>query len=291
MTCARKHVLVTGASSGIGRAAALRLAAAGRHVYAGVRSDGDAADLAGAAGNGLVTPVPLDVTNPDQIGAATAAIAGHVAEKGLDGLVNNAGVGLATPLELLPPDTFRQHLEINVIGQLLVTQAVLPLLRQARGRIVMVGSIGVRFAPPFAGPLDASKAALTAMGDALRQELAPWGIRVILVEPASVNSAAADKVARQAADALAQWPAAGRALYQDSFERMLAVMRRREAAGSSPDVVAATIDRALFAVRPKGSYLTGRFARRMALISRLPTPALDAVRRAIFRLPAPGSLT
>jgi NAD(P)-dependent dehydrogenase (short-subunit alcohol dehydrogenase family) len=147
MTCTHKHVLVTGASSGIGRATALRLAAAGRHVYAGVRNDADAADLAEAAGNGLVTPVTLDVTNPDQIGEAAAAIDGHVAGTGLDGLVNNAGVGLAAPLELLPADTFRRHLEINVTGQLLVTQAVLPLLRRARGRIVMVGSSGVRFAP------------------------------------------------------------------------------------------------------------------------------------------------
>jgi NAD(P)-dependent dehydrogenase (short-subunit alcohol dehydrogenase family) len=291
MTCARRHVLVTGASSGIGRATALRLAAAGRHVYAGVRSDVDAADLADAAGSGRLDPVRLDVTNPDQVDAAAAAIAGHVGESGLDGLVNNAGVGLAMPVELLTPDAFRRHLDINVTGQLVVTQAVLPLLRRARGRIVMVGSIGVRFAPPFAGPLDASKAALTALGDALRQELAPWGIRVILVEPASVNSAAADKVARQAADAMAQWPAGGRALYQDTFVGMLAVVHKREAAGSSPDVVAAPIDRALFAVHPKAGYLTGRFARRMALISRLPVPALDAIRRRVFRLPAPGSRT
>ena len=289
MICNRPHTLVTGASTGIGRATALRLAAAGHHVYAGVRNPVDGDKLTGAAADGEVSPVVLDVTDAGQIADAVATDTQH-AGTGLDGLVDNAGIGLACPTELLPLDTFRRLLEINVTGQLAVTQAFLPLVRRARGRIVVIGTIGVRFGPPFAGPLDATKAALTALSDALRQELAPWGVRVVLVEPASINSAAPDKVLRDAEAAMAAAAPSERALYQDMFTRMLAVMLRRERDGSAPEVAAETVVEALTASRPRAVYRTGRNARRLSLISRLPTPALDAVRRRIFRLPAPGSL-
>jgi NAD(P)-dependent dehydrogenase (short-subunit alcohol dehydrogenase family) len=293
MNCSRQHTLVTGSSSGIGRATALRLAAAGQHVYAGVRHLEDGEKLISAAAGGEITPLILDVTEPGHIEAAAAAIAAHgasAAHGGLDGLVNNAGYGLACPTELVPLAAFRRQLEVNVTGQLAVTQAMLPALRQARGRIVMVSTIGVRFTPPFAGPLDAAKAALTALGDTLRQELAPWDVRVVLVEPASINSGAADKVTRDAAAVLDAAGPHGRALYQDAFTNMLEVMARREANGSPPDVAAATIVRALTAPRPRAVYLTGRYSRRLALLSRLPVPVLDRARRRVFHLPAPGTL-
>jgi NAD(P)-dependent dehydrogenase (short-subunit alcohol dehydrogenase family) len=289
MTCTRTHTLVTGASSGIGRATALRLAAAGQHVYAGVRTEADGAELAHAAAGWELTPLILDVTDTDQIAAACAIVTEHVGTAGLDGLVDNAGIGVAAPAELLPLDTFRRLLEINVIGQLAVTQAFLPLLRSARGRIVMISTIGVRFRPPFAGPLDATKAALAELAHALRQELAPWGIRVILVEPASIASPAADKVAHDAADTLAAAEPQRRALYEDTFTNMIAQVVRREKNGSPPDVAAETIVRALTARRPRTTYLTGKYARRMATISLLPTRVLDAVRRRIFGLPGSGS--
>jgi NAD(P)-dependent dehydrogenase (short-subunit alcohol dehydrogenase family) len=154
----------------------------------------------------------------------------------------------------------------------------------------MVSTIGVRFTPPFAGPLDAAKAALTALGDTLRQELAPWGVRVVLVEPASINSGAADKVTRDAAAALDAAGPRGRALYEAAFTNMLEVMERRESHGSPPEVAAAAIVRALTAPRPRAVYLTGRYSRRLALLSRLPVPVLDRARRRVFRLPAPGTL-
>ena len=289
MNCTRTHTLVTGSSSGIGRATALRLAAAGQHVYAGVRHLAYGDQLARSAAGGEVTPLILDVTEVGHIDAAAAAITGHTGPAGLDGLVNNAGFGLACPTELVPLKAFRRQLEVNVTGQLAVTQAMLPLLRRARGRIVMVSTIGIRFSPPFAGPLDASKAALTALGDALRQELAPWGIRVVLVEPATINSGAADKVSRDAAAALAA-AGPGRTLYAETFTKMLDVMQRREANGSPPEVAAATITRALSTPRPRAVYLTGRDSRRLAILSGLPAPVLDMARRRIFRLPAPGSL-
>jgi NAD(P)-dependent dehydrogenase (short-subunit alcohol dehydrogenase family) len=295
MNCARKHTLVTGASSGIGRATALRLAAAGQHVYAGVRkpADGDRLVRSAAGEGGEITPLILDVTEAGHIAAAAAAIDEHTASAGrpgLDGLVNNAGYGLACPAELVPLDAFRRQLDVNVTGQLAVTQAMLPALRRARGRIVMVSTIGVRFSPPFAGPLDAAKAALTALGEALRQELAPWGIRVVLVEPATIHSGAADKVTRDAAAAMAAADPGARALYEGTFGRMLQVMERREANGSPPDVAAATITKALTARRPRAVYLSGKDSRRLAILSGLPVPVLDLARRRVFRLPAPGSL-
>ena len=295
MNCARQHTLVTGSSSGIGRATALRLAAAGQHVYAGVRKpdDGDRLVRSAAGERGEITPLILDVTEPGHIAAAAAAIDEHTASgglAGLDGLVNNAGYGLACPAELVPLDAFRRQLDVNVTGQLAVTQAMLPALRRARGRIVMVSTIGVRFSPPFAGPLDAAKAALTALGEALRQELAPWGIRVVLVEPATINSGAADKVTRDAAAAMAAADPGARALYEGAFGEMLQVLERREANGSPPDVAAVTITRALTARRPRAVYLSGKDSRRLAILSGLPAPVLDMARRRVFRLPAPGSL-
>jgi len=295
MNCARKHTLVTGSSSGIGRATALWLAAAGQHVYAGVRkpADGDRLVRSAAGEGGEITPLILDVIEPGHIAAAASAIDEHTASAGLaglDGLVNNAGYGLACPSELVPLDAFRRQLDVNVTGQLAVTQAMLPALRRARGRIVMVSTIGVRFSPPFAGPLDAAKAALTALGEALRQELAPWGIRVVLVEPATINSGAADKVTRDAAAAMAAADPGARALYEGAFGGMLQVMERREANGSPPDVAAATITRALTARRPRAVYLSGKDSRRLAILSGLPAPVLDMARRRVFRLPAPGSL-
>ena len=162
----------------------------------------------------------------------------------------------------MPLDAFRRQLDVNVTGQLAVTQAMLPALRRARGRIVMVSTIGVRFSPPFAGPLDAAKAALTALGEALRQELAPWGIRVVLVEPATINSGAADKVTRDAAAAMAAAEPERRTLYADTLTAML---------------------------RPRAVYLCGKDSRRLAILSGLPAPVLDMARRRVFRLPAPGS--
>jgi NAD(P)-dependent dehydrogenase (short-subunit alcohol dehydrogenase family) len=289
-SCTCRHTLVTGASSGIGRATALRLAAAGQHVFAGVRNPADGRALQRDAVGGELTPLILDVTEARHIADVATTVTEHVAAAGLDGLVDNAGIGLSCPVELLPLDEFRRLLEINVTGQLAVTQALLPLLRRARGRIVVISSIGVRFRPPFAGALDATKAAIGMLADALRQELAPWSVRVVLVEPAAVNTAAADKVARDAAATLNASTPAARSLYQEAFTRMLAVMQRGEQAGSPPDVVAKTIADALTAAHPRNVYLTGKNARRMALISRLPTPLLDAARRRVFEMPAPGSL-
>jgi NAD(P)-dependent dehydrogenase (short-subunit alcohol dehydrogenase family) len=283
-------VLVTGASSGIGRATVLRLAASGYHVFAGVRKPGDGAALAAGATSEM-TPVILDVTDAQQINSAIKTIAGHVGDGGLAGLVNNAGIGVFGPLELIPIEQFRRQLEVNVTGQLAITQAALPLLRRAGGTIVMIGSIGARFTPPFIGPLAASKSTLTTMSNALRQELAPWGIHVTVVEPGSIRSEAVDKLENDARAVMNDATAEGRALYQGAFLNLVRFFAALHEKGSPPDVVAKTVERAIRASRPRSCYLSGKNAQRMAMIVRLlPVPAQDALRRKLAGQPAAGSL-
>jgi NAD(P)-dependent dehydrogenase (short-subunit alcohol dehydrogenase family) len=284
MTCKLRHLVVTGSSSGIGRATALRLAAAGWHVYAGVRQRDDA-PLAQT-----ITPLVLDVTNAEQIGVAVESVAGHVGGAGLNALVDNAGIGVAVPMELVALEALRWQLEVNVVGQVAVTQAFLPMLRQARGRVVIIGSIGDRFTPPFGGPLAASKAAIASITDAFRQELAPWDIDVVLLEPASIHTDAIDKLQRDSASAADEFSLNGRELYCDTYLGMVDAALKRERKGSPPDVVAQKVQSVLTMSRPRARYLVGKDAQTLAnLVRFLPTSALDALRRKVFNLPAPGS--
>jgi NAD(P)-dependent dehydrogenase (short-subunit alcohol dehydrogenase family) len=281
MTCTRRHVVVTGASSGIGKATALRMAAAGWHVYAGVRRPAD--------GDSRLTPLILDVTVPEQIKAAVETVTDHVGAAGLDGLVDNAGIGMAWPMELVPVETLRDVFEVNVFGQVAVTQAFLPLVRRSRGTIVITGSIGDRITMPFGAPLTASKAALASMADAFRMELAPFGVRVVLIEPASIHTEAVDKVERDAHRAVGEFPADLRPLYEEAFLGMIRTGMRHERDGSPPTVVAEAVARALTSRRPRPKVLVGKNAHLLATASRLPTRALDRLRRRLFDLPAPGS--
>jgi len=280
--------VVTGASTGIGRATALRLCRDGFHVLATVRRDTDGQSLRQAA-PGQLDWLLMDVTDTDQIAEVARAVRDHVGPAGLDVLVNNAGVGLAWPVELVPLDRFRWQFGINVDGQIAVTQAYLPMIRQAAGRIVMIGSIGDRITMPFGGPLAAAKHALRSLTDALRLELAPWNIRVILIEPASIRTNAIDKLDRDVKAAEHDFGPDGWALYGDAFTHMATRALAREAHGSHPDAVAAVISRAVHAAQPKTRYLAGKDARLLATVARLPAPVLDRLRRRFFDLPRPGS--
>lgn len=283
-TCTRRHALVTGASTGNGRATALRLAGDGFHVFGTVRKDADAEAL---RRDGL-TPLLMDVTEPDRIKAAAASVADHTAS--LDVLVNNAGIGLVAPMEVVPLDAVRFVYEVNVIGQVAVTQALLPLLRSAAGTIVMIGSIGDRVTIPFGGPLTSSKHAVRSLADALRIELAPWDVRVVLVEPGSIRTPTIDKtLPEDTANVLAGYGPDAQRLYGDAYAAMTASFRRRERAGDGPEVVAETISRAVHARRPRAYYLTGKDARKLATLAKLPPALLDRAKRRLFNLPAPGS--
>ena len=177
----RGAVVITGASTGIGRASALDLDSRGFRVFAGVRKDEDAERLRSERPS--IEPLRIDVTDADSIAAARDRVTEAVDGAGLAGLVNNAGIAVPGPLEHLPIDEIRRQLEVNLIGQIAVTQAFLPLLRTARGRIVNIGSIGGRVALPLLGPYAGSKHAMEGITDSLRRELRPWGIEVSIVRP------------------------------------------------------------------------------------------------------------
>ncbi len=260
-----RAVLVTGASSGIGQASALRLAASGWRVFGGVRSEEDAERLREHG----VEPLQLDVTDSATIAAAAEVVGGE-----LHGLVDNAGIAIAAPLELVPLDELRRQLEVNVVGQVAVLQAFLPLLRRSQGRVVLMGSVGGRSALPFLGPYAASKHALEAIADSLRVELAPWGIGVSIVEPASVKTAIWTKGAAQADVMRAGISHDRNELYAARIERFRAVALKR-GPGIDPDVVARAVEHALTASRPKARYLVGRDAHIRAWIERLPTRLRD----------------
>jgi NAD(P)-dependent dehydrogenase (short-subunit alcohol dehydrogenase family) len=290
MSCTKRHVVVTGASTGIGRATALRLCRDGFHVFATVRRREDAEHLEQAASEGL-TAILMDVTVTSEIAAAAESVRTHLGDGGLDALVNNAGVGLAWPIELIPLEKLREQFGINVEGQIAVTQAFLPLIRRVAGRIVMIGSIGDRITMPFGGALCSTKHALRSLTDALRMELAPWNIRVILVEPASIRTDAVDKFERNVRQAEQDFGKAGWALYGDAFSNMTARALAEEMRGSPPDVVAAVVSRALDQRRPRTRYVAGNRARLLATLAKLPAPILDGLRRKIFNLPRPGAKT
>lgn len=284
--CNRNHALVTGSNSGIGRATVHALVAKGWHVFAGLHHADDAGK---AYDEQHVTALAVDVTDEDHLVAAVGTVSEHVGRHGLDALVNNAGVGVAGPLELIGLDRLRSQLEINVIGQVAVTQNFLPLLRAATGRIVFISSIGDRVSMPFAGPLTGSKAALSMIAHSWRQELAPWGIQVSIVAPALIHTEAADKLQRDADALTASFGDRGRRLYGRTFTEMIKRAVAQEKGGSSPSAVADAVVKLVSARRPAPRQVVGKGGSALSVIAQLPIPVVDSLRRRMFALPAPGS--
>jgi NAD(P)-dependent dehydrogenase (short-subunit alcohol dehydrogenase family) len=262
-----RSVLVTGASSGIGLASAVRLAQAGWHVFGGVRTETDAAALRERG----IEPVELDVTDSAQVASAAANVGPE-----LHGLVDNAGIAIAAPLELVPLDELRHQLEVNVIGQIAVLQALLPALRNVRGRVVLMGSIGGRSALPFLGPYAASKHALEAIADSLRIELRPLGVAVSIVEPGSIATPIWRKGANRAETLAEGFDPERAAAYAPAVARFREVALAR-GPGAEPEDVAKAVEHALTAPRPRARYLVGRDAHLRAWIERLPTRLRDRV--------------
>jgi NAD(P)-dependent dehydrogenase (short-subunit alcohol dehydrogenase family) len=283
----RSAVVVTGASSGIGRACALNLARSGFHVFAGIRKGKDGEALEYAAPEASLTPLHLDVTDSDFIASAVETVAETVGEAGLAGLVNNAGVGVAWPLELVPINELRHQFEVNVFGQLSVTQAFLPLIRAGRGRIVNIGSVGGWITMPFGGPLCASKHALKSLNDALCMELYPWGIHVSLIEPGAVSTRAVDKLEAGVEGTIEEFAALGYARYADAFRTMTKRAITHEWAGSPPEVVAEAVLLAMTAKKPKARYPVGAGSRLQSTLARvLPDRLLDQMLFRALGLPA-----
>jgi NAD(P)-dependent dehydrogenase (short-subunit alcohol dehydrogenase family) len=268
-----RSALVTGASTGIGRAAAMRLDAAGWRVFAAVRKPQDAEALA-AAGSQRLVPVTLDVTDPEQIAEVCTRIQSTAGA--LHGLVNNAGIAVPGPLETLPIDDFRRQIEVNLTAQVAVTQAMLPLIRKARGRIVFLSSIGGRVAFPLSGAYHAAKFGIEAVGDVFRQELMPWDISVSIVEPGSIDTPIWERGEREA-DAIEERTSdAQEQLYGQAIEGFRKAVRKTAERGIPPEKVAVAIEHALVAKRPRPRYLVGTDAKTQARLGPLvPTRIWD----------------
>jgi NAD(P)-dependent dehydrogenase (short-subunit alcohol dehydrogenase family) len=264
-----RFVVVTGASTGIGRACVDELVRAGFTVWAAVRTDEDEAALHRDHPE-AVRVLRLDLTDRTSIEAAGERVR---AAGPLHGLVNNAGVALPGPLEYLPVDVFRRQIEVNLVGQLAVTQAMLPALRLSRergeeARIVMIGSIGGRIAGPMLGPYHASKFGLVGLTDSLRAELAPSGIRVVLIEPGAVATPIWGR-GTAAADDLAKTLPAGADRYAKQIAATRANAARSAAHGIPPARAAQAVVRALTAPRPRPRRVVGPDATVAAALVRL----------------------
>ncbi len=277
-------VVITGASTGIGAACAVHLAGRGFRVFAGVRRSADGEAL--QAKSASITPVLLDVTDQCSIDSASREVAGAVGDQGLAGLVNNAGIAVGGPLEVLPLDELRRQLEVNVIGHVAVTQAFLPLLRRGRGRIVNMGSIAGRATMPCLGSYSMSKFALEAMTTALRLELDAWGIEVSIIEPGAIATPIWEKSTKAADQLQAKVGHERLSLYTEHLACVRKVVAEAERRAIPPGAVVRAVEHALTAVRPRTHYLIGADAKfRAVLAACLPDRMQDALLRWFLQFP------
>jgi len=261
-------VLVTGASSGIGRATAVRLARQGARVIAGVRSSAVADELRAVLGPRSAT-VQFDVTDDGSIQLAAKEVAALTGGSGLHGLVNNAGIAVGGPIEYLEVDQWREQFEVNVFGQIAVTRAFLPAIRTGQGRIVFVGSNSGRISVAMMGPYCSSKHALEAVAESLRLELRAEHIPVVLIEPGAVRTPIWDKGRRAAAELEQTLPPQALVRYRDQIDAVHAGIDQQEKSGIDPDRVAAAVQKALTAARPSPRIQVGLDASLTAVLDRL----------------------
>lgn len=284
MNNTRKSAVITGASSGIGRACALRMSKTGWQVFATVRKVEDREKFKAENIPNLV-PVMMDVEDRASILAAAQEVSLQNGA-GLDGLVNVAGIGMIGPIEYATARDVQKIFDVNLFGQIAVAQVFLPLLRRKRGRIVNITSVGAHIAIPFGGLLNASKAAFGILSDNLRLELHPFGIRVSTIEPGAIATPAVEKTLGDVEGVIARLPEQGRVQYGDMLRTLARRGYKREMNGSPPDVVARAVHHALTAARPRIRYRVGKDAKVIGALPRiLPDWLLDAIRLRALGLP------
>ncbi|MEV0603332.1 SDR family oxidoreductase [Streptomyces sp. NPDC050315] len=273
-----RAVVITGASTGLGESCAHHLARVGFRVFAGVRREADGKRLREAAPADL-TPVILDVTDEEGVAAAVRRVTDEVGDDGLWGLVNNAGIAVTAPLECVRPELLRRQLATNVVGQLTVIQGFLPLLRAGAGRIVNVTSGVGNVAIPYLGAYAAAQFGKEALSDALRRELAPFGIPVSVVQPGAIMTPIWDKMSAEGLRTIEDAPEPVQELYRDSFLRFLETNEKSARTSSkTPEDVARVVFRALVTRRPRTRYGVGKDATGGRLLARLlPDRAIDRV--------------
>lgn len=281
---ASRFVVITGASTGIGAGCAIGCAQQGMTVFAGVRDlrAGEALQ----AKEGAIIPLQLDVTDDESIKRAADTVRQRVGGAGLAGLINNAGIAIGSPLEVIPLSQLRKQLEVNVIGQIAVTQAFLPLLRQAQGRIVNMGSIAGRGTIPMMGPYSASKFAMEALTNALRLELYPWGIHVSIIEPGAIATPIWDKSLNTALDVEKDMPAGAKLLYEKAARQVWEAVQEAAQRAIPVDAVVQAVLHALTSPRPKTRYLVGTDAKLRAFMAKwLPDRMQDWILKKVLKLP------
>lgn len=264
----RGTVVITGASTGIGEACALHLSELGFSVFAGIRKEEDGDRLRRAAG-GRVVPLRLDVTDAEQIAAAAERVRASLDGERLSGVVSNAGIAVAGPLEFLPLNELRRQFEVNTIGPVAVVQAFLPMLRTSRGRVVLIGSVSGVMSAPFVGAYCASKFAVEAIADAMRMELKPWAIDVVLIDPGEISTPIWEKGQALAEALMGEAPPEFHRLYGPAVPKAQAAAEKASRRGRPPKAVAEVVARALTDRRPKARYLVGTDARIQAAVARL----------------------
>ncbi|MGD0170215.1 MAG: SDR family NAD(P)-dependent oxidoreductase [Smithella sp.] len=283
----KRAILITGSSTGIGKACALYLDSIGFHVFAGVRREVDGNDLRKNASDRL-TPVLLDITDSKSIDSALKFVSGEVGGAGLAGLINNAGIVTASGLlEFLSIAEIRNLLEVNLIGHIAVTQAFLSLIRRGHGRIVNMGSIAGIMPQPYLAPYSASKAALEAFTDSLRLELKPWKIPVSIIEPGIVYTPMWDKAETVAVHTAENYPQEAMDLYGSTINAVVEILKNKKRikmVAVSIDAVVRTVARALTAKRPKSHYIVGWDARLAVFLTwALPNRAIDWLAMMLWR--------
>jgi len=274
-----KSVVITGTSTGIGRSAALLLDREGWRVFAGVRRDEDGESLRKESLDRII-PIRLDVTNSLSIETSARRVEEAVGDSGLDGLVNNAGIGFGGPIEFTNLDQMRAGFEVNVFGPIAVSQAFLPLLRRGAkdARVVNVSSGAGKVATPMIGPYCSSKFALEAISDAMRVELRGSGIKVVVIEPGFIDTPMQGKAQKQVPEEAAALGDAGQRYYGAAYEKLLGTFVRFGKHATSPETVARQIQRGLTAPRPRTRYTAGPDAKALNVMTRvLPDRAKDAI--------------
>jgi len=281
-----KSVVITGTSSGIGRSCVTKMQRAGWRVFATVRKAADRDKLQVEAD---VIPVLMDVEDASSIKSAAEQIENQVRGNGLDGLVNCAGIGMVRPMEYAALEDLRKIFEINVFGQIALTQALCGALRKNRGRVVNITSVGVNLAIPFGGLLNASKCAFGMLSDNLRLELRPFGVRVSAVEPGAISTPAVDKTLGGIDKVIEALPPEAQMRYESMLRTFAQKAYTREKAGIPPEVVARAVYHALTSNRPRIRYRVGKHAKLLATLPKiLPESVMDALRLKMFGISAPG---
>jgi len=276
MTQDKGTVVISGASTGIGAACAEHLSQRGFTVLAGVRSEADHRRIS-ALNNPHLRPLFLDVTSEESIAEAVEIVSETTGEAGLSALVNNAGIVAAGPIEYVSIDEVRGLFEVNVLGLMATVKAFIPLLRQAQGRVVNIGSISGRSAMPFMSPYASSKFAVEAISDSLRVELRPWNIEVCLLEPGSVSTPLFDKYLASLDAYIEGLPPKAKELYGRCLAGVRTVAVENATKGHTPESIARTVERALTATSPKARYLCGEGPRQMLVLESLPSSMRDWV--------------